>query len=108
MSVTRRLAQVRLAQAEVRAARAGVEEPAQALLQRVRDYPLVSVGVAAGTGVALGQLDVHPLRVPGVAPLLGSGLLPLVTEGVRLLVENGLAGLAGFDGGADPEPPDAA
>ncbi|HEU4670245.1 MAG TPA: hypothetical protein VFR91_06035 [Dyella sp.] len=106
MSVTRRLAQVRLAQAEVRAARAEVEAPAQLLLQRVRDYPLVSVGAAAGAGVALGQLDVHPLRLPGVAPLLGSGLLPLVTHGVRLLVENGLDGLGGLDGG-DPEPPDA-
>ncbi|OZB59928.1 MAG: hypothetical protein B7X33_05905 [Lysobacterales bacterium 13-68-4] len=105
MSVTRRLAQVRLAQAEVRAARAELGEPAQALLQRVRDYPIASVSVAAGAGVALGHLDVHPLRVPGVAPLLGSGLLPLVTQGVRLLVENGLDGLADLDGG-DPESPD--
>ncbi|MBU6246565.1 MAG: hypothetical protein KGN77_02315 [Xanthomonadaceae bacterium] len=104
MSVTRRLAQVRLAQAEVRAARAELDEPAQALLQRVRDHPVVSVGIAAGAGVALGQLDVHPLRVPGIGPLLGSGLLPLVAEGVRLVVENGLDGLAG---GAEPEPPDA-
>jgi len=106
MKVTRQLAQVRLAQAEVQAARAAVAEPAQALLQRVRDYPLTSVGAAAGAGVVLGQLDVHPLRIPGVSTLLGSGLMPLVTAGVRMLVETGLDGFVVTDA-VDAGSPDA-
>jgi hypothetical protein len=50
----------------------------------------------------LAQLDVHPLRVPGVGRLLSSGLLPLVVEGVRVLAENGLDGLDAFRTGAEP------
>jgi hypothetical protein len=102
MKVTRQLAQVRLAQAEVRAARAELGKPAGALVERVREHPLASVGAAAGTGVVLAQLDVHPLRVPGVGRLLSSGLLPLVVEGVRVLAENGLDGLDAFRTGVEP------
>ena len=102
MKVARQLAKVRLAQAEVRAARTELGEPARALVERVREYPLTSVGAAAGTGVVLAQLDVHPLRVPGVGRLLSSGLLPLVLEGVHLLAEKGLDGFDAFRAGAEP------
>ncbi len=105
MKITRQLAQVRLAQAEVRAARAGVGVPAAALIERVRTYPLTSVGVAAGAGVAMAQMDFHPLRVPGVSGLLGGGVLELVGHGVRLFADSGLGPFAGE---APTEPADAA
>jgi len=105
MKITRQLAQVRLAQAEVRAARAGVGVPARALVERVRTYPLTSVGVAAGAGVAMAQMDFHPLRVPGVSGLLSGGVLELVGYGVRLLADSGF----GPFGGEEPTgPADAA
>jgi len=105
MKITRQLAQVRLAQAEVRAARAGVGVPAEALVGRVRRYPLTSVGVAAGAGLAMAQMDFHPLRVPGVSGLLGGGMLELVGYGVRLASDSGL--FAGLTGEPPPEPADA-
>lgn len=90
MKIARQLAQVRLAQAEVRAARAGVGMPVDALLGRVRNHPFTSMGVAAGAGVAMAQMDFHPLRVPGVGGLLGGGVLELVGYGMRLLADSGL------------------
>ena len=105
MKITRQLAQVRLAQAEVRAARAGVGVPAAALVGRVRRYPLTSVGVAAGAGVVMAQMDFHPLRVPGVSGLLSGGVLQLVSQGVRLLADSGFGP---FGDGAPAESADAA
>lgn len=105
MKITRQLAQVRLAQAEVRAARAGVGVPAAALVERVRTYPLTSVSVAAGAGVAMAQMDFHPMRVPGVSGLLSGGVLQLVGQGVRLLADSGFGP---FGGDAAAEPADAA
>jgi hypothetical protein len=105
MKITRQLAQVRLAQAEVRDARAGVGVPAAALVERVRTYPLTSVSVAAGAGVAMAQMDFHPLRVPGVSGLLSGGVLQLVGQGVRLLADSGFGP---FGGDAAAEPADAA
>lgn len=105
MKITRQLAQVRLAQADVRAARAGVGVPAAALIERVRSYPLTSVGVAAGAGVAMAQMDFHPLRVPGVSGLLSGGVLELVGYGVRLFADSGFGP---FGGEASAESADAA
>lgn len=95
MKLARQLAQVRLAQAEVRAARAGVGVPVDALLDRVRTYPLSSVGAAAGAGVVMAQMNFHPLRVPGVGGLLTGGVLELVGYGARLLADGGLEAFAG-------------
>ena len=105
MKITRQLAQVRLAQAEVRAARADVGVPTAALIERVRTHPLTSVGVVAGAGVAMAQMDFHPLRVPGVSGLLSGGVLELVGYGVRLLADSGFGS---FSGEATAESADAA
>lgn len=106
MSLSRKLAEVRLAQARVRQARTDVGVPVDALLGRVREYPLTSVGAVAGAGVVMAQLDVHPLRVPGVGGLFSSGMLELVAQGVRLLADSGLMPF-GEDGGAPADPADA-
>lgn len=103
MSLPRKLAKVRLAQARVQQARTEVGVPIDALLERVRDHPLTSVGAAAGAGVVMAQLDFHPLRIPGVGGLVSGGMLELVAQGVRLLADSGLVP---FGQDSAPEPAD--
>jgi len=87
MNIFKQQARVRAARSRMLAARRELGEPAGALLIRGRDHPLTTLGVAAGAGLALGSLDVHPLRVPGLASLLGGGLVEAVAHGRRLLAE---------------------
>lgn len=87
MSVFDRLARVKAAQLRLQLARHELASPASALLMRGRAHPLTVVGVAAGAGVALGTLNVHPLRVPGLGSLLGGGLAEVVAQGTRLMAE---------------------
>jgi hypothetical protein len=94
MKVLKQLAEVRLAQARMERARHEVGEPAAVLLARGREYPLATVGVAAGAGFALGSLDLHPLRVPGLASLVGGGLVEVLAQGSHLLAEMAVAGVA--------------
>jgi hypothetical protein len=89
MSLFSHLDKVRAAQARVAAHRAELAEPAAALLARGERHPLLALGVAGGAGFVLGSLDVHPLRVPGVGPLLRGGLAEVVAQGVRMVVELG-------------------
>jgi hypothetical protein len=94
MNVFDQLARVRVAQLRMSAARQDLSTPAAALLTRGHRYPLTTVGVAAGAGFALGSLDVHPLRVPGLGALLDGGLAEVVTHGARLLAELGMGHFA--------------
>lgn len=94
MKIVRQMARVRAAQECMAQARHEVGEPASALLARGREYPLATVGVAAGAGFALGSLDVHPLRVPGLASLVGGGLAEVLAQGTRVLAGMAAAGLA--------------
>ncbi|WP_426687769.1 hypothetical protein [Rhodanobacter ginsengiterrae] len=87
MSLFNRIARVKAAQLRMELARHDVARPASALLARGRKYPLTTVGVAAGAGVVLGSLDVHPLRVPGLGPLLSGGFAEVVAQGTRLAAE---------------------
>lgn len=87
MSIFKQVNAVRDAQARVVLARQAVAEPATALLDRCRARPLTTVGMAAGAGVALGALDVHPLRVPGLGALLSGTAGELVSQGVRLAAD---------------------
>ncbi|OOG38867.1 hypothetical protein B0E52_13665 [Rhodanobacter sp. C06] len=89
MSLFSHLDKVRAAQARVAAHRAELAEPAAALLACGERHPLLALGAAGGAGFVLGSLDVHPLRVPGVGPLLRGGLAEVVAQGVRLVVELG-------------------
>ncbi|MEW9625158.1 hypothetical protein [Rhodanobacter geophilus] len=89
MSLFRQLDKVRAAQARMAAHRAEVATPAAALLARGERHPLLALGAAGGAGFVLGSLDVHPLRVPGVGPLLRGALAEAVAQGVRLVVELG-------------------
>lgn len=89
MSVFDRVAKVHAAQLRMRTARHALTTPAAALLVRGRAHPLTMVGSAAGAGFVLGSLGVHPLRVPGLGPLLGGGVAEVVAHGVRLIAELG-------------------
>jgi hypothetical protein len=87
MSLFDRLAKVKSAQLRMRLARRELAAPAALLLARGRENPLATVGVAAGAGVVLGTLDVHPLRVPGFGSLLSGGLAEVVAQGTRLVAD---------------------
>lgn len=89
MSMFDRVAKVQAAQLRMRTARHALTTPAAALLVRGRAHPLTMVGSAAGAGFVLGSLGVHPLRVPGLGPLLGGGVAEVVAHGVRLIAELG-------------------
>lgn len=105
MNVFDQFAKVQAAQLRMSAARQELSTPAAALLARGHAHPLTTVGVAAGAGFVLGSLNVHPLRVPGVGPLLSGGLADAVAFGTRLIAELGTAGLAGS--ARDSHAPDA-
>jgi hypothetical protein len=93
MSLFVQRARVRKAQSRMAMARRRVGEPAGALLARVHEYPLTTLVVAAGGGVALGSLNVHPLRVPGMASLLSGGVAGAVAHGSQWLAELAALGL---------------
>ena len=95
MSMFDQIAKVRAAQQRMSAARHELSTPAAALLARGHAHPLTTVGAAAGAGFVLGSFNVHPLRVPGVAPLLSGSLAEAVAYGTRLVAELGLADAAG-------------
>jgi len=101
MKIFDRIAKVNIAQARMSAARLEVSTPAAALLARSHRYPLTTVGTAAGAGFVLGTLNVHPLRVPGLGPLLGGGLAEAVAFGTRLIAELGTVGLGGAGANAN-------
>jgi hypothetical protein len=92
MRVFEQLAQVQAAQRRTAQAREALRTPVSALLERGHAYPLTTMGAAAGAGFVLGSLDVHPLRVPGVGPLLSGGLADALAFGTRMIAELGLAG----------------
>ncbi|WP_323135386.1 hypothetical protein [Dyella silvatica] len=85
--MSRQLRAVRVARAQAAAARGALVEPAVALLARGKRHPLSTVGVAAGAGFVLGQLNMHPLRVPGLGALLSGTAAELVAQATRLIAE---------------------
>ncbi|WP_266168621.1 hypothetical protein [Dyella subtropica] len=95
MSLFKQLDAVRMARADVIEARRAMAEPAGALLARGRKHPLGTVSAAAGLGFVLGQLNVHPLRVPGLGALLSGSAAELVMQAARLIREFS-------EGGFDP------
>ncbi len=102
MKVFKQWARVRKAQSRMATVRRQVSEPAGALLARARGYPLAALGIAAGSGFALGSLNVHPLRVPGMTSLLSGGLGAAVSHGSQWLSELAALGLvAGHTSAAD-------
>lgn len=103
MSIFKNAAKVRVAAVRASAARHAVGAPASALLARGREYPLTTVGSAAGAGFVLGTLNVHPLRVPGLGALLSGGLAEAVAHGTKLIAELGVMGLGAAAGGAAAE-----
>jgi len=91
MKLFKQIAKVQEAQHRMHAARRAATTPAAALLARAHAYPLGTVGVAAGAGFVLGSLNVHPMRVPGVAPLLNGSLAEAVAWGTKMVAELGVA-----------------
>lgn len=87
MSIFRHLREVEAARIDVVLARQAAAEPGEALLARGRQRPLTTMGVAAGMGFVLGQLNVHPLRVPGLGALLSGSAAELVSQAVQLVSE---------------------
>ncbi|MBB6187715.1 hypothetical protein [Rhodanobacter sp. MP7CTX1] len=106
MNIFDRVARVKAAQARMGVARRELSAPAAALLVRSHRHPLTTVGAAAGAGFVLGSLNVHPLRVPGLGPLLSGGLAEAVAFGTRLITELGTAGLGGVDRHSNRRNPD--
>jgi hypothetical protein len=87
MNLFKHIARVRAAQARMELARDAIAEPAAALLARSERHPLTTVGAAAGAGFVLGQLNVHPLRVPGLGALLSGTAAEVVAQATRLIAE---------------------
>lgn len=87
MSLIKQMHAVREAKGRAQEARAAVAVPAQALLQRGQRHPLTTVGMATGAGFVLGQLNVHPLRVPGLGALLSGTAAEVVGQAMRLVAE---------------------
>lgn len=87
MSLIKHLRSVRTARHRVQEARHELAVPAHALLSRGYENPLTTVGMAAGAGFVLGQLNVHPLRVPGLGALLGGTAAEIVGQAARLLAD---------------------
>nr|WP_199044755.1 hypothetical protein [Dyella sp. ASV24] len=87
MSLIKHLHAVRHAQGRVQEAREELARPAQALLSRGQRHPLTTVGVAAGAGFVLGQLNVHPLRVPGLGALLSGTAAEVAGQAMRMVAE---------------------
>jgi hypothetical protein len=106
MNIFDRVAKVKAAQVRMGVARRELSAPAAALLVRSHRHPLTTVGAAAGAGFVLGTLNVHPLRVPGLGPLLSGGLAEAVAFGTRLITELGTAGLGGVDRHSNRRNPD--
>lgn len=98
MGLLRKLKRVRKAREQLAIAQTELQVPGRALLARGRRYPLTCVGSAAGAGFVLGQLNVHPLSVPGLGSLLTGGLAEAVALGTRLIAELGLAGAGSGQG----------
>jgi len=80
MGVFKRLAEVRVARARLTEAREQAAVPAGALLARAQAHPLTSMGIAAGAGLAMGSLDIQPLRIPGLGSLISGGLADVVLQ----------------------------
>lgn len=99
MGLLRNLKRVRRARERMTMAHTELQAPGKALLARGRRYPLTSVGAAGGAGFVLGQLNVHPLNVPGLGSLLSGSLAEAVALGTRLIAELGLAGAGSDDQG---------
>jgi hypothetical protein len=97
MSLFGKIGKVRAAQARVAAHRTELAVPAAALLARGERHPLLVLGAAGGAGFVLGSLDVHPLRVPGLGPLLRGGFAEVVAHGARLLAEVAAGNLGDAD-----------
>ncbi|MFC5438355.1 hypothetical protein ACFPME_17475 [Rhodanobacter umsongensis] len=108
MSVFEQLTRVKAAQRRTAAARQTLRPPVTALLRRGHTHPLTAVGAAAGAGFVLGSLNVHPLHVPGVGPLLSGGLADAVAFGARLVAELGVVGAAVDRGAPDRRADDVA
>ena len=85
MSMFGQHARVRAAQQRMGEARRAVAAPASALLARGERHPWVVLGVAAGAGFAMGRMNVHPLRLPGMSALLGSLMSELTALGAGFL-----------------------
>lgn len=106
MNMFKQLARVRVASLRMAAARHELGLPVNALLAREREHPLTTVGVAGGVGFALGSLNVHPLRVPGLASLLSGGVAGAVAHGTRLLTELAVLGSTMHEGADSTTGPD--
>ena len=102
MSLFKQLTKVRVAQARMAMARGQVGRPAGALLARGREHPLTTVGIAAGTGFALGSFNVGPSRVPGMTSLFSGGVTALMAQGTHWLAELAALGVVAHATDAGP------
>ena len=96
MGLTSSLAEVRIQDARVSAARQRLPSVGDALGARVRRHPLAWLGAAFGTGYVVERLPIRPWRIPGLLALLSG-------EGIELLQHV----LAGFGMDVDADAPNS-
>ncbi|TCV96490.1 hypothetical protein EC912_102841 [Luteibacter rhizovicinus] len=80
------------------AARIETTEPAAALIAKGYEYPLTVMGMAAGAGFLLSNVNVNPLAVPGVSGLITGGASSIIGQVVSL------AAGSIFNGAGDTDP----
>jgi hypothetical protein len=94
MKIMRNIAAVKTAQARMAIARVEATEPAAALISKGYEHPLTVMGMAAGAGFLLSQVDISPARVPGVSSVLAGGIAEVVGK-VVMMAAGGLMDGAG-------------
>jgi hypothetical protein len=90
----RHIAAVKAAQTRMAIARIETIEPASALISRGYEHPLTVMGMAAGAGFLLSQVNVSPARIPGVSSLLAGGIAEVVGK-VAMMAASGWVDGAG-------------
>jgi hypothetical protein len=80
MGLSSSLAEVRIQDARVSAARRRLPAVGDALDARVRKHPLAWLGAAFGAGYVVERLPVRPWRIPGVLTLLSGGVIELLQQ----------------------------
>lgn len=105
MGIFSSMAKVTEARARVVVAREEAVAPAAALIARGYEHPLTVLGLAAGSGFLLSNVNINPLSVPGVSSLVAGGGADLVGKVISIAASSILGDFAGDGADAAPDSP---